>query len=299
MSFEKSQCVETAYQTHEVTRPRAGNRRTREMVGPHIPKTFPLIPRTPGLVVSLEIATETCPEFRRDHYGSSGCKCAFLGCLCRGPEHRHCRDLGLAPGGSPLGVRHPSAICFKLGHAGLGMLTRGSSFYHKAGLSSAQTPPCRVWKERRQICCLLFSELWLYPMGFTPLKAELRGNRRLNLERQFSSPGSPSMPAVHLGTLVTGGSPRRPDPANPFYLHLYTAVLLNSGNSAVSGDVLRCPRCYRHMVGGDPTVHRTTAPPQRRIPPQVSAVLRSGAQGRPWPGPQQLAYSSVTHIRML
>ena len=142
------------------------------MVGPHIPKTFPLIPRTPGLVVSLEIATEACPEFRRDHYGSSGCKCAFLGCLCGGPEHRRCRDLGLAPGGSPLGVGHPSAICLKLGQAGLGMLARGSSFYHKAGLSSAQTPPCRVWKERRrQICCLLFSELWLYPMGFTPFKS--------------------------------------------------------------------------------------------------------------------------------
>ena len=53
------------------------------------------------------------------------------------------------------------------------------------------------------------------PWALPPLKAELRGNRRLNLERQFSSSGSPSTPAVHVGTLMTEGSPRQPDPAKP------------------------------------------------------------------------------------
>lgn len=35
----------------------------------------------PGLAVSLEIATMTCPTFKKNHCGSSGCECACLGCL--------------------------------------------------------------------------------------------------------------------------------------------------------------------------------------------------------------------------
>lgn len=102
-------------------------------------------------------------------------------------------------------------------------------------------------------------QLFLFPrvvpqglMGFASnnkgnSKAELRGNWRLNLERQFSSSEELSVPTVHVRVLITGVTVQQGQAAQllkPLVsASIYIAVLLSLGNSTISGDVFYCPTC--------------------------------------------------------